>query len=41
MRLIQFMDEKGTRRVGVVGGGADPDKIAIVRTGAVAEDRHQ
>jgi hypothetical protein len=31
MRLIQFLDEKGARRVGVVGHGADADRIATVR----------
>jgi hypothetical protein len=34
MRLIQFIDEKGARRVGVVGHGADADTIAIVRNAA-------
>jgi hypothetical protein len=31
MRLIQFVDENGKRRVGLVGSGADGDELLIVR----------
>lgn len=38
MRLIQFTDEEGTRRVGVVGAdAAEPDQVGIVR--AIASTR--